>query len=167
MDCLHTRRILRDGDDADAADRDLALAHLDDCRDCAALAPQLDPVLLFRRLPGVSVAPAEIARMRETVAVLRRAPADHDPRRVSGLALRLAAAIVAAAGLWLAPGPVAPERGAEAPGVPPARLAGAVPLPEYLPSVEPVGTSGPYVATHVSEDDLTLVIVANVDVAGR
>ena len=68
--------------------------------------------------------------------------------------------------LWLAPGPV-PSDPEGTPAVPLARLAGSVPLPEYLPSVEPVGTSGPYVATHVTEDDLTLVIVANVDVAGR
>jgi hypothetical protein len=47
----------------------------------------------------------------------------------------------------------------------PAALAGAVLLPEYLPSVETI--SDAYVATQINEDDLTLVILANVDVAGQ
>jgi hypothetical protein len=167
MECTRARRLLRDGDAAPERDRDAALEHLDGCRDCAALAPSLDPLLLFRRVPDVAVSAAEAARMREAVAVLRRAPADPDPPRVGGWALRVAAAIAAAAALILAPGPGALERAGARPAAPEGRLAGAVPVPEYLPSVEMLGDSGPYVATQVSEDDLTLVILANVDVAGQ
>ena len=110
--------------------------------------------------------------MREAVGVLRRAPADPAPPRAA-IGLRLAAAIVAAGGLWLAPGPSPVGVGGPGPldrtptGAEPARatLAGAVALPEYMPSVETI--SDAYVATQITEDDLTLVILANVDVAGQ
>jgi hypothetical protein len=164
MNCLDARRFLQQADAASEPQRDAALEHLDGCADCAAVAPSLDPLLLFRRLPELAVSAAETARMREAVAVLRRAPADPAPPRAAGVMLRLAAAIVAAGGLWLAPGPLERVAG---PSAPEARLAGAVPLPEYLPSVETIGGTDAYVATQVTEDDLTLVILANVDVAGR
>ena len=167
MECTHARRLLREADAAPALQRAAALEHLDGCRECAALAPGLDPLLMFRRLPELTVSAAETARMREAVAVLRRAPADPEPARVSGWPLRAAAAVVAAAALVLAPGPGPLERAGAPPATPEARLAGAVPVPEYLPSVETLGSSGPYVATQVTEDDLTLVILANVDVAGQ
>ena len=110
--------------------------------------------------------------MREAVSVLRRAPADPAPKRAA-IGLRLAAAIVAAGGLWLAPGPSPVGVGGPGPfdGVTggdapaPATLAGAVHVPEYMPSVETI--SDAYVATQITEDDLTLVILANVDVAGQ
>jgi hypothetical protein len=167
MDCTQARRLLRASDAAAELERDAALEHLEGCRVCAALAPNLDPLLLFRRLPDVAVSAGETARMREAVAVLRRAPADPEPPRAGGWALRVAAAIVAAAALVLAPGPGAHERGGAPPATPAGRLAGSVPVPEYLPSVETLGSTGPYVATQVTEDDLTLVILANVDVAGQ
>jgi hypothetical protein len=169
MDCLNARRLLQKGDAAREPDRDAALEHLDRCAECAALAPSLDPLLLFRRLPQLAVSVEEATRMSEAVAVLRRAPADPPPARPAGVALRLAAAIVAAGGLWLAPGPVHvdPAVATAAPQAPEARLAGPVPLPEYQPSVETIGSTDAYIATQVSEDDLTLVILANVDVAGR
>jgi hypothetical protein len=181
MKCLDARRLLHQGDAASEPQRDAALDHLDGCADCAAIASDLDPLLLFRRLPGLSISGAETARMRDAVSVLRRAPADPPPPRAAGVMLRLAAAIVAAGGLWLAPGPLHREARTgvgEAGGagevlaeggsaVPAAELAGAVPLPEYLPSVETIGGTEAYVATQVTEHDLTLVILANVDVAGR
>ena len=169
MDCIDTRRHLKRGDDASERDRDAALEHLDRCAECAAIAPSLDPLLLFRRLPELAVSSVETARMREAVAVLRRAPADPPPARGTGVALRLAAAIVAAAALWLAPGPPesAPAPLAAGSAAPAARLAGAVALPQYQPSVETIGSTDAYVATQVTEDDLTLVILANVDVAGQ
>lgn len=170
MNCLDARRHLRDGDAASESDREAAFGHLDHCAECDARGPSLDPLLLFRRLPELAVSSAETQRMREAVAVLRRAPADPAPARAAGLALRLAAALVAACALWLAPGPVDPValgREALSPGVPVARLAGAVPVPEYFPSVETVGGTNAYIATQVTHDDLTLVILANVDVAGR
>ena len=166
MDCHDARRLLEQGDAAPENERDDALEHLDRCAECAAIGPSLDPLLLFRRLPELEVSTNETARMREAVAVLRRAPggiapAEPAPAR-AGLALRLAAAIVAAGGLWLAPGPL----DSTLPGEPaPAALAGAVELPEYLPSVETI--SDAYVATQITEHDLTLVILANVDVPGR
>ncbi|HVR27982.1 MAG TPA: hypothetical protein VMS86_00485 [Thermoanaerobaculia bacterium] len=166
MHCTQARRLLQQGDAAAPGDRDAALDHLDHCGECAALAPRLDPVLLFRRLPELAVSAREVERVRDAVSILRRAPADPQPPRVAGMAFRFAAAIVAAAGLWLAPGP--PRHEPRPPqSAPEARLAGPVPLPEYLASVETLGASGAYVATQVSEDDLTLVILANVDVAGR
>jgi hypothetical protein len=176
IDCARARRVLEQGDAAAAPERDAALDHLDRCDACSALGPRLDPLLLFRRLPEVQVSPAELERMRESVAVLRRAASDPEPLsagfrgvrgpRLPGLVLRLAAAVlVAAAALWLAPGPLA-ERGAPS-SVPAASLAGAVSVPEFVASVEMLGTSPAYVATQVSEDDLTLVILANVDVAGQ
>lgn len=167
MDCLDARRVLRQRDDAAEAQRDAALAHLDGCAACAALGPSLDPLLLFRRLPQAGVTAEDTARMREAVAVLRRAPADPTSRGAGAtrgaVALRLAAAVATVAcGLWLAPGPFdGPTAGSEPA---PARLAGVVPEPEYLPSVETI--SDAYVATQITEGDLTLVILANVDVPG-
>jgi len=161
MDCAQARSCLRRGDAAAEIDRDTALEHLDACSECAAIGPSLDPLLLFRRMPPVLVSGQDAARMREAVAVLRRAPADTaPPPRTTALWLRLAAAIVAAGALWLAPGPLAP-----AGDVAPARLAGTVALPEFMPSVETI--SDAYVATQINEEDLTLVILANVDVAGQ
>jgi hypothetical protein len=165
MDCTRARRLLRERDDAAAAERDGALRHLDECPECAALAPALDPVLLFRGLPTLETPPDEAARMREAVAVLRRAALDPKPARTARIALRAAAAaVLVAAALWLAPGPAGNPR---RPGVQPAQLTGALALGEYLPSVETLGASPAYVATQVNESDLTLVIVANVDVSGR
>jgi hypothetical protein len=166
MDCHDARRLLEQGDAAPETERDAALEHLDRCAECAAMGPSLDPLLLFRRLPELEVSANETARMREAVAVLRRAPGGIAPTEPAppraGLALRLAAAIVAAGGLWLAPGPL----DSTLPGEPaPAALADAVVLPEYLPSVETI--SDAYVATQITEHDLTLVILANVDVPGR
>ena len=162
MDCAQARSCLRRGDAASETDRDTALEHLDEWSECAAIGPSLDPLLLFRRMPPVVVSGQDAARMREAVAVLRRAPADTaPPPRASALWLRLAAAIVAAGALWLAPGPLGAPAGEPAP----TRLAGAVDLPEYMPSVETI--SDAYVATQINEEDLTLVILANVDVAGQ
>jgi hypothetical protein len=169
MDCLEARSFLHQQDAASERDRDAALEHLDGCAECGAIAPSLDPLLLFRRLPELQVSTGDTARMREAVSVLRRAPVEPAPRRAA-LGLRLAAALVAAGGLWLAPGPVgvgagpfdgAPDGGSPAPSL----LVGAVPAPEYMPSVETI--SDAYVATQITEDDLTLVILANVDVAGQ
>ena len=172
MDCAQARSCLRRGDAAAEIDRDTALEHLDACSECAAIGPSLDPLLLFRRMPPVLVSGQDAARMREAVAVLRRAPADTaPPPRTTALWLRLAAAIVAAGALWLAPGPSPVGVGAPGPlGAPagdvaPARLAGTVALPEFMPSVETI--SDAYVATQINEEDLTLVILANVDVAGQ
>jgi hypothetical protein len=168
MDCLEARRFLRQQDAASERDRDAALEHLDRCAECGAIAPSLDPLLLFRRLPEPRVSAADATRMREAVSVLRRAPADPAPKRAA-VGLRLAAAIVAAGGLWLAPGPSlvgGPSGGAPEGGRPaPANVAGVVSIPEYMPSVETI--SDAYVATQITEDDLTLVILANVDVAGQ
>jgi hypothetical protein len=171
MDCFEARRFLRQQEGASERDRDAALEHLDGCAECGAIAPSLDPLLLFRRVPELRVSSGETARMREAV-VLRRAPADPAPRRAA-IGLRLAAALVAAGGLWLAPGPSpvgvggpGPQGGVAEGGSPaPAALAGAVPPFEYMPSVETI--SDAYVATQITEDDLTLVILANVDVAGQ
>jgi hypothetical protein len=160
MDCLEARRLLRQQDAAAESDRDAALEHLDGCAECSAIAPSLDPLALFRRLPELRVSPEETARMRDAVSVLRRAPADPAPRRAA-IGLRMAAAIVAAGGLWLAPGPSRVGVGSPAP----ATLAGTVATPQYMPSVETI--SDAYVATQITEDDLTLVILANVDVAGQ
>jgi len=162
MDCLEARRFLRQEDAASERDRDAALEHLDDCVECSAIAPSLDPLLLFRGLPEVGISAADTARMREAVAVLRRAPADPAPPRAA-IGLRLAAALVAAGALWLAPGPL--DRTPTGAEPAPATLAGAVAVPEYLASVETI--SDAYVATQINEDDLTLVILANVDVAGQ
>jgi hypothetical protein len=167
MECYDAKRHLQRGDAASERDRDAALEHLDGCAECAAIAARLDPLLLFRRLPELDVSAGETARMREAVAGLRRAPADPAPTRGAGVALRLAAAIVVAAALWLAPGPLDSEPTPAAAAPPAARLADAVPLPEYQPSVETIGGTDAYVATQVTEDDLTLVILANVDVAGQ
>jgi hypothetical protein len=165
MDCVEARRVLRRGDAAPEVERDRALEHLDGCADCAAIGPALDPLLLFRRLPEIAVSSTDAERMREAVGVLRRAPADPAPPRAgAGLWLRMAAAIVAAGGLWLLPGPLDSGSGGSA-GTPAARLAGAVPAPEYLASVETI--SDAYVATQINEEDLTLIILANVDVSGR
>ena len=173
MDCLEARSFLRQQDVASEQDRDAALEHLDGCAECAAIGPSLDPVLLFRRLPELRVSGGDTARMREAVSVLRRAPVDPAPKRAA-IGLRLAAAIVAAGGLWLAPGPS--SVGLDGPGAfdetagggrpAQANLAGAVgAASEYMPSVETI--SDAYVATQITEDDLTLVILANVDVAGQ
>jgi hypothetical protein len=173
MDCLEARRFLRQQDAASERDRDAALEHLDSCSECRAIAPSLDPLLLFLRLPELRVSANDTARMREAVSVLRRAPADPAPPKRAAISLRLAAAFVAAGALWLAPGPSpvgvggpGPFDGATDSGVPaPATLAAAVLVPEYMPSVETI--SDAYVATQITEDDLTLVILANVDVAGQ
>lgn len=163
MDCSDARRLLRQGDAASELGRDAALEHLDGCAECAALGPSLDPLLLFRRLPELEVSARDTARMRDAVAVLRRAPAA-PPRPRAAVGLRLAAAIVAAGGLWLAPGPL--DHLPSSAGEPvPARLVSASAAPEYQPSVETI--SDAYVATQVTEDDFTLVILANVDVPGR
>jgi hypothetical protein len=182
MDCLEARSFLHQQDAASERDRDAALEHLDGCAECGAIAPSLDPLLLFRRLPELQVSTGDTARMREAVSVLRRAPVEPAPKRAA-LGLRLAAALVAAGGLWLAPGPSPVGVGGPGPspvgvggagpfdGTPdgsspaPAALVGAVPAPEYMPSVETI--SDAYVATQITEDDLTLVILANVDVAGQ
>jgi hypothetical protein len=162
MDCLEARRFLRQEDAAAERDRDAALEHLDGCAGCSAIATSLDPLLLFRRLPAIEVSATDTGRMREAVAVLRRAPGEPAPPRAA-IGLRLAAAIVAAGGLWLAPGPL--DRTPTGADPAPALLAGVVPLPEYMPSVETI--SDAYVATQITEEDLTLVILANVDVAGQ
>jgi hypothetical protein len=162
MDCLQARSCLRRGDAATERERDGALEHLDDCAECAALGPTLDPLLLFRRMPSVVVSAQDTVRMREAVSVLRRAPADPAPPRRAAIGLRLAAAIVAAGALWLAPGPL--ELGSPA-DPRPARLAGPVDVPEYMPSVETI--SDAYVATQINEEDLTLIILANVDALGQ
>ena len=164
MDCAQARSCLRRGDAAAELDRDAALGHLDSCAECAAIGPSLDPLLLFRRMPTVAVSGEEAVRMREAISVLRRAPADPAPPRRAGLGMRLAAAIVAACALWLAPGPGPLELGSLA-DPEPARLAGPVRQPEFMPSVETI--SDAYVATQINEDDLTLIILANVDVAGQ
>jgi len=162
MDCLQARSCLRLRDAATEPERDSALEHLNGCSECAALAPSLDPLLLFRRMPSVVVSGQDTTRMREAVSVLRRAPADPAPPRRAALGMRVAAAIVAAGALWLAPGPLELASPADPR---PARLAGPVALPEYMPSVETI--SDAYVATQINEDDLTLIILANVDVAGQ
>lgn len=165
MDCVEARRVLRRQEAAPEVERDRALEHLDRCPDCAAIGPTLDPLLLFRRLPEIEVSSTDAERMQEAIGVLRRAPADPAPPRAGApWWLRLAAAIVAACGLWLLPGPLDSTPGGPA-GPAPARLAGTVPAPEYLASVETI--SDAYVATQINEDDLTLVILANVDVPGR
>ena len=161
MDCAQARSCLRRGDAAAELDRDAALEHLDSCTECAALGPSLDPLLLFRRMPPVAVSGEDAVRMREAISVLRRAPADPAPPRLAGVSMRLAAAIVAACALWLAPGPG--PVGVREPS--PAQLAGPVRQPEFMPSVETI--SDAYVATQINEDDLTLIILANVDVAGQ
>jgi hypothetical protein len=172
MDCLEARKFLRQQDATAERDRDAALEHLDGCAECAAIAPSLDPLLLFRRLPELRVSSGDAARMRDAVSVLRRTPVDPAPKRAA-IGLRLAAAVVAAGALWLAPGPSPVGVGGPGPfdgspdgGSPaPAALASAVPAPEYMPSVETI--SDAYIATQITEDDLTLVILANVDVAGQ
>jgi hypothetical protein len=162
MDCRQARKLLELGDDAPETERDAALDHLDGCAQCGAIAADLDPLLVFRRLPDLEVSAAEATRMREAVSVLRRAPADPAPPRATGVGLRLAAAVVAACGLWLAPGPLERKPVADGPVA-----VGDAAAPEYLPSVETAPGTDAYVATQVTEDDLTLVILANVDVAGQ
>jgi hypothetical protein len=172
MDCARARTCLRRGDAAPELDRDRALEHLDSCPECAAVGPSLDPLLLFRRMPPVAVSGEDAFRMRQAIQVLRRAPVDPAPPARTSVGLRLAAAIVAACALWLAPGPSPVGVGGAGPlelGSPaspePARLAGPVRQPEFMPSVETI--SDAYVATQINEEDLTLIILANVDVAGQ
>lgn len=62
----------RDAAEDDSAWRE-ALEHLDGCDACRPEALAADPTLVFRRLPAPVVTDADVAGMRERVALLRRA----------------------------------------------------------------------------------------------
>lgn len=51
---------------------DAAVAHLDGCEACFRQAVRLEPSLVFRRMPAVTVTGDEVEEMRRRVALLRR-----------------------------------------------------------------------------------------------
>lgn len=178
MHCLEARRIVEPGVRSSEEERAAALAHLDDCPACGREAPEIDPLLALRRLPALEVEAGEVAAMQQAVASLRRMP---PVARRQGHRWMLAAAVAATAlGLLLHPVPpheartAAPMRvelaapaalgsaGLGSAGLGSAGLGG-----EFMPSVEALAPASAYVATQVAEEDLTLVILANVDVGGR
>ena len=106
MDCLEARRFLRQEDAAAEPDRDAALEHLDGCVECSAIAPSLDPLLLFRRLPASRSArrtPRACARRWRSCA---GRPADPAPPRAPRSACDWPPPSSPPAALWLAPGPL-------------------------------------------------------------
>lgn len=146
--------------------RDAALSHTDSCDECRSVALELDPLLLFRQLPRVELAASELPEVLSAVRKMRRRPSYAPDRRTPRVVWLSAALILLCLGVVLQP------------SLPPAVLdnedehqAVMEPVPvsdpiafEYLPFVEALEPASVYVATQIAEDDLILVVLANVDV---
>jgi hypothetical protein len=116
-----------------------ALEHFDSCSACRREALAADPTLVFRRMPGMALTPAdeaaEVDSMRQAVAAMRTASRLESSRRTfAGRRRWAAAAVLAVAALSLGRdggpiqdhGALATSFAAEAAGPPAGRLEPAV-----------------------------------------
>jgi len=115
-----------------------ALEHADGCPDCRRRALELDPTLIFRRLPSVPASEVDVDEMQAAVAALVRARRIEgerpEPRRAGWRRAGIAAAALVALVLEAGPRREAPAEGGESLAASQALVA--------APVYEPIGESG-------------------------